>query len=205
MSAAFRWGRRLPRLEGPRVVLRPLTLGDAPDLLAVFGDPEVCRYWSTTALRDLAEAEELVRDVESLFRARELFEWGIAERSGEGVIGTATLFHVTTANRRAEIGFAVGRAHQGRGLASEAVAILIAFAFDSLGLHRLEADVDPRNGPSLRLLERQGFRREGFLRERHFVGGEIQDTVLLGLLRPEWVGRPVTTAAEGARPQPGSP
>jgi RimJ/RimL family protein N-acetyltransferase len=141
--------------------------------------------------------------VESLFRARELFEWGIAERSGEGVIGTATLFHVTTTNRRAEIGFAVGRAHQGRGLASEAVEILIAFAFDSLGLHRLEADVDPRNEPSLRLLEKLGFRREGTLRERYFVGDEIQDTVMLGLLAPEWAaGRAGAAGAAAASSGP---
>jgi RimJ/RimL family protein N-acetyltransferase len=69
---------------------------------------------------------------------------------------------------------------------SEALRLLVDFAFGSLGLHRLEADVDPRNGPSLRLLERLGFRREGLLRERYHAQGEIQDSVILGLLAPEW-------------------
>ena len=74
---------------------------------------------------------------------------------------------------------------------SEAVPTLIAFAFGSMGLHRLEADVDPRNARSIRLLEREGFQREGLLRERYHVSGEIQDAALYGLLQPEWSeGRP---------------
>ncbi|HEX2165116.1 MAG TPA: GNAT family protein, partial [Thermoanaerobaculia bacterium] len=63
------------------------------------------------------------------------------------------------------------------------------FAFGPLALHRLEADVDPRNERSLKALERLGFRREGLLRERYFVAGEIQDSVMLGLLAREWEAR----------------
>ena len=69
---------------------------------------------------------------------------------------------------------------------SEALTALLEFAFGVLGLERIEADADPRNERSLRLLERQGFRREGYLRERYHLEGEIQDAVFLGLLRREW-------------------
>jgi RimJ/RimL family protein N-acetyltransferase len=65
--------------------------------------------------------------------------------------------------------------------------MLVGFAFEQLNLHRLEADADPRNERSLVLLERQGFRKEGFLRERYIVDGEIQDAVVFGLLRSEWL------------------
>lgn len=68
----------------------------------------------------------------------------------------------------------------------EALPALIGFAFDTLDLHRLEADVDPRNLRSIRLLEGTGFRREGYLRERYHLNGEIQDALLYGLLRPEF-------------------
>jgi RimJ/RimL family protein N-acetyltransferase len=73
-------------------------------------------------------------------------------------------------------------------LATEAVQLLLDFAFGTLGLHRIEADADPRNERSLRLLERQGFRREGYLRERWHHNGEIQDAIFLGLIRSEWRG-----------------
>jgi RimJ/RimL family protein N-acetyltransferase len=66
------------------------------------------------------------------------------------------------------------------------VGAVLEFAFGTLDLIRVEADVDPRNERSLRMLERLGFVREGFLRSRYVVAGEIQDTVFLGLLREEW-------------------
>jgi RimJ/RimL family protein N-acetyltransferase len=68
----------------------------------------------------------------------------------------------------------------------EALHALLGFAFDVLDLHRIEADVDPRNVPSIRTLERLGFQREGYLRERWQVNGEIQDALFYGLLRPDW-------------------
>ena len=69
---------------------------------------------------------------------------------------------------------------------NEALHALLDYAFEELALHRIEADVDPRNTPSIRTVERLGFQREGYLRERWKVNGEIQDTVFFGLLRPEW-------------------
>ena len=67
--------------------------------------------------------------------------------------------------------------------------MLLDFAFRDLGLRRLEADVDPRNAASIRSLERLAFRREGYLRERWCVGGEVQDAIFYGLLRREWEAR----------------
>jgi RimJ/RimL family protein N-acetyltransferase len=69
---------------------------------------------------------------------------------------------------------------------------LLDFAFGELGLRRLEADVDPNNVRSIASLERLGFRREGYLRERWFVGGQVEDALFYGLLRREWEGRPRT-------------
>ena len=105
------------------------------------------------------------------------------------MIGTLTLFGFAPAHRRCEVGYALGRAHWGRGFVGEALEAAIRFAFETLDLHRLEADVDPRNPASMRALERAGFAREGFLRERYHVHGEIQDAVYFGLLRREWEAR----------------
>ena len=90
---------------------------------------------------------------------------------------------------RAEIGYCLRSAHWGRGYMGEALSALIDHAFGVLKLRRLEADVDPNNAGSLRILDRMGFQREGLLRERWNVGGEIQDSALLGLLAREWRGR----------------
>ncbi|HEX5693154.1 MAG TPA: GNAT family protein, partial [Arenimonas sp.] len=74
----------------------------------------------------------------------------------------------------------------GRGLAREGVGLALAHAFLSLGLERVEADVDPRNEPSWRLLEHFGFQREGLLRHRWRVGNEFADSWIYGLLQDDY-------------------
>jgi RimJ/RimL family protein N-acetyltransferase len=182
----FDWGDDLPALAATRVVLRRIRPGDVPDLFTVFSDPEVMRYWDGVPMTAIEDASAYLAHIDDSFRARTLFQWAIAEQATDRLLGTCTLLHLSTTHRRAELGFALGQAHWGQGVATEAVRALIAFAFRDLDLHRLEADADPRNDRSLRLLEKLGFRREGLLRERYHVASELQDAVLLGLLRSEW-------------------
>lgn len=181
-------GEQLPTIRAARVQLRWLTDDDVPGLFEIFSDPEVVRYWSTPPYASEEDAAALLAQIRDCFANRTLFQWGVA--LGERAIGTCTLFHVHAANRRAEIGFALRRDHWGQGFMSEAVRALLGFAFSEppqpgLGLKRIEADVDPGNLSSLRLLERLGFQREGLLRERWRVAGGVQDAVVLGLLARE--------------------
>ena len=71
----------------------------------------------------------------------------------------------------------------------EALDAFITYAFETLDLNRLEADIDPRNHASAKTLERLGFQQEGHLRERWIVSGEVSDTWLYGLLRRDWLER----------------
>ena len=184
---AFEWGNELPTLQTPRLALRQISAADTADIFGIFSDPEVMRYWDHGPMTKPSDAADYVEQIREGLLRRHLFQWGVSDSSLGRIVGTCTLLNVSAAHQRGEIGFAVARADWGRGIAMEAVSALVAFAFGELQLHRLEADVDPRNDRSLRLLERLGFRREGNLRERYFVGGERQDAVMLGLLRPEWI------------------
>ena len=138
-------------------------------------------------MRDISAAAKLQEDIVQRFTERSLFQWGIADRATDAIVGTLTLAALSAEHRRAEVGFALAQAMWGRGYLTEALAGLLTFAFDTLELHRIEADVDPRNAASIRTLERLGFQREGFLRERWHVNGEIQDALFYGLLRREWL------------------
>ena len=176
----------LPTITTPRLIMRWASEDDVDALYEVFSDPRVMRYWSSGPLPNREAAAAMQRDIAEGNRQDTMWKWGLALRETNKLIGTVTLFHLNLSNGRAEIGYAMGSAYWGNGYMNEALTALIIHAFDVLNLRRLEADVDPRNTPSVRTLERLGFQREGFLRERWHVGGELQDALFYGLLRREW-------------------
>lgn len=188
MKTAIEWTGELPHLPAERLDLVWLTDEDIPAIYEIFSDPEVMKYWSSSPMESTDDARKYLDEIRQLFAARSLFQWGIRSTESGDVVGTCTIHKLDIANRRAELGIILGRAAWGKGLATEALETLIRFAFDKLDLHRLEADIDPKNERSLRLFEKQAFQREGLLRERWHLFGEVQDTVLLGLLRREWQG-----------------
>ncbi len=175
----------LPALETPRLRLREVRDSDAAALFTLHGDARVMRYWSSSVWTDPAQAQELLQRLRR-DRAAGAMPWAIATREGDVLIGTVTLFNINHTHRRAEIGYALGSAHWGRGLASEALRAVLHHAFDAMRLVRVEADTDPRNESSLRMLTRLGFQREGLLRRRWFVADEWCDSAWLGLLREDF-------------------
>jgi RimJ/RimL family protein N-acetyltransferase len=182
-------GNALPTLDAPRVRLRWLKANDVDALFAIFSDEVMMRYWSTTPMKERAEAEKYLASIHAGFADKTLFQWGVERKEDGEVLGTCTMFSIHRASMRAELGYCLRSPYWGQGYMGEALAALIDFAFGSLELRRLEADVDPGNAASLRILERMGFVREGLLRERWDVGGQIGDTAFLGLLAREWRGR----------------
>jgi ribosomal-protein-alanine N-acetyltransferase len=108
------------------------------------------------------------------------------QRESNRVIGTCLLFRFDEPSARAEIGYVLAQEFWGAGHMLEAMKAFVAFAFEQVGLRRLEAEIDPRNGTSAKLLERLGFVREGLLRQRWAMKGEVTDSSLYGLLRTEW-------------------
>jgi RimJ/RimL family protein N-acetyltransferase len=175
-----------PTITTSRLSLRWISTDDVDSLFRIFGNPEVMRYWSTPPLPNRQAAIELLNDIHDSYNRQVMLKWGVARQVDNVVIGTTTLYNIDLGNRRAEVGYALGREHWGQGYMHEALQALLKYCFETLDLRRLEADVDPRNKPSIQTLERLGFHLEGYLRERWEVDGEIQDALFYGLLRPEW-------------------
>lgn len=168
--------------------LRALRADDANALFAMRSDAVAMRYWSTPPWTEMAQAEAHLRVASAPAAGAYLRQFGIERRADGVLIGTCSLFDHSVESRRAELGYFLGRPVWGQGLAREAVTALIAHGFGALNLNRIEADVDPRNAASVRLLERLGFVREGLLRQRWIVAGEVSDSAVYGLLRGEWGG-----------------
>ena len=184
--------KTLPSITAPRVVLRWISEDDVDSLHEIFSNPQVMRYWSTAPLSNRETAVALQREIAKGNESETMFKWGIALRDSNKIIGSTTLFNLSLDNGRAELGYAMAHAYWGKGYMNEALKALVSHVFEVMELRRLEADVDPRNAASIRTLERLGFQREGFLRERWHVNGEIQDAFFYGLLRREWLDGSVT-------------
>ncbi|HVI26090.1 MAG TPA: GNAT family protein [Xanthomonadaceae bacterium] len=178
-----------PTLHGSRVRLRAPRADDADALFALFSDPAVMRYWSRPPMTERAEAEAQLARWADGFASRGGISWAITPGGTDEAIGSCSLFRIDPDHRRAEIGYALRADQWGRGIAREATSLLLDWGFRTLGLHRVEADIDPRNAASRGLLLRLGFASEGLLRERYFVAGEVTDTELFGLLARDWRGQ----------------
>ncbi|MCB1555523.1 MAG: GNAT family N-acetyltransferase [Xanthomonadales bacterium] len=171
-----------PLLESERLQLRAPREQDVATTFALFSDPTVMRYWSRSAMTDEQEAVEYLDGIARGFHERSFINWIVVDRAEHRMVGTCTLYEIMPQHLRTGIGYAILPEAQGRGFASEAVHMAVSWAFEVLGLHRVEADIHPDNLPSRRVLERCGFHEEGLLRERFCTASEIQHSLVFGRL-----------------------
>lgn len=186
-----------------RLVLRLVEPGDLRALHEVNGDPAVTAFLPYPPWRDGADAEAWLARMQGLMAGGGTLQFVLAARPAGRAIGTCVLFGHDAVSGRAEVGYALGRAHWGRGLMAEGLRALVGLAFGPLGLRRLEAEVDALNLPSARLLDGQGFAREGLLRQRR-VGrqGELKDMLLFGRLNTDPAPALPDAAGSCAGPRP---
>jgi [ribosomal protein S5]-alanine N-acetyltransferase len=176
------------RISGPTLALRPPELRDADALFELGRDPDVVRFFSWGPYSERTEAEAFIERV----RRERPYELLIVN-SDDRPIGLTGLTEVSERDRRAVVGTWLGRRHWGTGANRESKALILHFAFETLGLGRVGAYAHPDNVRSLRALEKIGFEREGVLRGWHVHRGERRDVVVLGLLREEWERGPLAS------------
>ena len=166
--------------------LRPLEPSDAAELLAHLADPVVTRFMDIPALTSIEEAQTIIDWAAGLRAVGGGARWAIRARVDGTFVGTAGFNAIVVERgRRGEIAYDLSPAWWGKGVMAQVMPALIAFGFDHLALHRLEAMVTPGNDASSRLLERHGFTREGVLRGYGFWKDAFQDQIVFGLLASE--------------------
>jgi RimJ/RimL family protein N-acetyltransferase len=169
-----------PTLTGSRVLLRPWEAGDVDAVVAACQDPEVQRWTVVPVPYRRVDAETFVGEIAVQTRADGGALFAVVDRASGELAGSIGLFPPT--DGVGEIGYWGVAGFRGRGLMTEAVVLLSRWAFEEVGLRRLELLVDPRNDASRRLGERAGFVVEGTLRQRSLQRGVPVDDVVLGLL-----------------------
>jgi ribosomal-protein-alanine N-acetyltransferase len=179
-----------PTLRGPRVFLRAPVIGD-------FGQWARLREQSRSFLtpwEPIWPADDLtkiafrrrIRRYQREIRNGTGFPFFVFSPDGETLVGGLTLAQVQRGvTQSAVLGYWMGAPHAGKGLMSAAVRCVVGFAFDTLHLNRVEAACLPHNAPSIHLLEKVGFTREGYARKYLCIDGRWQDHLLFGLVRDD--------------------
>jgi RimJ/RimL family protein N-acetyltransferase len=147
-------------IRTPRLTLRPFNEGDIDAMSAFLNDWEVAQWLAIPPFPyRRADARFYVDHVRANHEAGQATEFAIALTDGDGVVGAVGLRSKSAAD--AAIGYWLGQPHWGHGYALEAVRAVVAYGFGSLGLERLEAETDPENERSARVLAKVGFRPIG--------------------------------------------
>jgi ribosomal-protein-alanine N-acetyltransferase len=191
------------RLEGSRVALRAPRAVDVAELRALVSrNADHLRPWSPSPPPGVNPLgfTELGRTIAKQRRDWKLgsaYVFVAAMRYGrEPIVGRVALTSVTRGPwQSAQLGYWLDVASGGRGLMTECVGIVLEFAFESLGLHRVQAAVMPRNQPSRRILMKCGFREEGYAERYLKISGKWEDHIIYGLTAEEW--RPGLRGAAG--------
>jgi ribosomal-protein-alanine N-acetyltransferase len=189
-------------VRGPTLTLRYATPADAPALFVLGADEDVTRWFSWGPYTAEAEPRAYIDSLAARREAGVLLDFLIVHRE-HGAIGVTGLSELSARNRHATVGTWFGREWWGTGVNAESKALIGALAFDRLGMERLTAWANARNGRSQAALERVGYRREGVLRSWHRHGETMHDVVVFRMLREEFERsalRAVPAAIEGDPP-----
>ena len=171
-----------PGLETERLVLRKLLISDAPDLYKMLSHSELARFTVRKPLQRIADAIDLLRGVGLDYATRRAIRWGVCFQESDVPIATVGLHDWDRYHRHIAIGFDVQHESWGQGVGSEMVTAVCAYAFDHLGVQRIEAHVMKGNRSSQRLLESIGFEREGLLKRRMYKDGGQHDVIVYALI-----------------------
>jgi ribosomal-protein-alanine N-acetyltransferase len=180
------WHRGLPSLANGGARLRELRAADAASLLRHVSTPSVCRYIAP-APSTLEGFRRFIRWTKKQRRAGTHLCFGIVPRGQTDAVGVLQIWPIEEDFSTAEWGFALGETFWGTGLFSEAVQLMLQFAFETLGVFRLEARAVDANVRGNGVLRKLGATREGVLRGGFKDGDAVIDHVMWSILAPEWL------------------
>ena len=179
------WRAGLPQLKGQGVTVRELQPEDAPSLAVLFADPDVGRYIPPPP----SSAKDFTRFIHWAREQRlsgSVLCFAVVPDGCEAAVGLLQMHELEPPFQNAEWGFALGKPYWGTGLFQRATEVLLRFAFDTIGVRRLEARAMAANARANAVLRRMGATEEGHLRQSFLLGGQYHDDVLWSILAADW-------------------
>lgn len=180
----------MPRLTGKRIMLREYKAEDIGEIRKWVNCPDTTRYLSTRfwPAQTMVDTEEFLSRM--LQSSHNGYNFVIADPKDERYIGQLDMFRIDWRLRCGELGMVIGDpGERGQGLGVEALELMERFAFQTVGMERLELEVHMENLSARHCYEKAGFFLEGVKRHAYFSEGKFCDVGFMSILKEEWEQR----------------
>ncbi len=173
-------------LSSTRLILRILADHDKEKLFEMYSNEESARYDDWIPFKKIEEAEDMIANSKKSFDNKEEVRYGIEVKENSRLVGSCGIFGFDEWNKKCMVFYQIHHNERNNGYATEAVKLLTTFAFEILNANRIEAYVTPGNDASLKVLEKNGFLKEGLLREMEFYKNKFWDGIVMGMLKKDF-------------------
>ncbi|MDB5019931.1 MAG: alanine acetyltransferase [Pedobacter sp.] len=172
-----------PTLETNRFVLRRVTTSDVNEVFALRSDPEIMRYIARPLAKTTQDTLDFLAMLDKGLEDNDFINWAICFKEDPKLIGMICLIGFQPENFRTEVGYILSPDYRQMGIMAEAMDAVVAYTFDTLNFHSLQAVIAPENLASERVLLRKGFVKEAHFKECRYWNGEFLDDAVYTLHR----------------------
>ncbi len=169
-------------LTTKRLIMSKVREEDVNEIFYQRSDETMMKYLDKKPCQTIEEALNWIRLLEDLQLQGASFSWALRLKEADKLIGTFNFWNIRKEHYRSEIGYTLHPNYQGKGLMLEALTAALDFGFSTLCFHSVEANVNPANLKSIKLLESSNFVKEAHFKENYYYDGKFLDSAIYSLL-----------------------
>lgn len=171
-----------PVLYTDRLILRHINKNDSAALLKLRSDKRIMQFIDRPCMTSEDEALEFIKKIEESLKNNHGITWAVSLKTNAELIGTIGFWRIMHEHYRAEIGYMLSPDFHRQGVIQEAIKQALDYGFKTMNLHSVEANIKPGNIASAKLLEKNGFIKEAYLKENYYFNGKFLDSCVYSLL-----------------------
>lgn len=173
-----------PEITTQRLILKKITRDDVSEFFALRSNETVMKYIDRPLHKTIEDTQKQIELITNLLNNNEGINWGITLKGKTKLIGTICLFHFKKEDYRGELGYILSPEFHRQGIMHESIEAVIHYGFTNLKLHTIEAQVNPLNIASIKILEKNNFVREAYFRDYYRTANGYIDMTVYGLVSP---------------------
>ncbi|MBL4932167.1 GNAT family N-acetyltransferase [Clostridium paridis] len=179
----------IPKLQGENIILKSVEDKDVEELFSIYSNEEIFIYCGIIPKKNKNTVKNMVGHFGRDFNKKDKVKWGIySENNGFKLVGIIDVFNINQRVDMLTLGYFLEEKSWGKGIATEAVSIIVSYLFEHINVNRINAEVMLDNNPSKNVLMKNGFLKEGTIRQGNFWPGKgIVDLEYYGLLKEDYL------------------